>query len=67
VAEDNVTFLDALKALEMARQYMFQFYMEDSIIIMCNLKMNYTDRQLMKRRKQTTINEWLSKLYCRSS
>jgi hypothetical protein len=35
VAEDTTTLLGILKALELARQYMFQFDWEDSTIIMC--------------------------------
>jgi hypothetical protein len=36
VAEGRVTFLDELKGLEMARNYMCHFDVEGSIIIMCN-------------------------------
>jgi hypothetical protein len=34
VAEDNVTFLDALKGLEVVRMYICQFDVEDSIIVL---------------------------------
>ena len=35
VAADELTFLDALKGLVVARKYMCQFDIEDSIIIIC--------------------------------
>jgi len=34
VAEDNVTFLDALKVLEVVRMCIHQFDIEDSIIVL---------------------------------
>jgi hypothetical protein len=36
VAEDRVTFLDALEGLEVATKYMRQLDTEDSITVMCN-------------------------------
>ena len=35
-AADELTFLDALKGVVVARKYMCQFDTEDSIIIICN-------------------------------
>lgn len=52
VAEDTVTFLDALKALQVATQYMCQL-IQMAVLLKCatNFKINYTDRELEKRRK----------------
>jgi hypothetical protein len=36
VAEHEATFLDALKGLEVTREYMCQFDAKDSVIIMCS-------------------------------
>jgi len=38
VAEDNVTFLDALKGLEVVRMYICQFDSEDSIVLCSKLE-----------------------------
>jgi hypothetical protein len=46
--EEEEAFLDAMTALEMARQYMFQFDMQNNIIIQCN-KLEYELH--MKERK----------------
>ena len=52
--EDKVTFLDALKGLEMERQYMFQFDMEDKLE-------NELHRQIAKGKKKATLNDVLNK------
>lgn len=49
VAEDNVTFLDALKGLEVVRTYMCQFDIEDSIIVLCNKLENEVCRWRAKK------------------
>jgi len=36
VTEDIVTFLDALKGLEVVRMYICQFDIEDSVIVLCS-------------------------------
>ena len=51
-AEDKGTILDALQALELATQYLYQL-IQRTVILKCatNLKMNYIDRELKVRRK----------------
>lgn len=54
VAEDKVTFLDAMKALEVKIQYMFQSDMEDKLE-------NELHRQIAKGKKKATLNDGLNK------
>jgi len=52
---DNVTLLDALKRLEVARKCMCQFDMKDNIVTMCNKTENKLYRFKSWRKRKTNI------------
>jgi hypothetical protein len=60
VAEHKATFLDALKGLEAARKYMWQFDTKNNIIAMCSKVKNelYTESS---RTKETKDSYWMVK------
>jgi hypothetical protein len=62
VAEHKATFLDALKGLEVARQYLCQFDTKKNIVVICR-KVESELFRLRAKEKQKQKADWLKK-YC---